>query len=153
MPTNLTDSSTLTDPIQGPADADAQNAASYNLGFQGAANRTRWLADRLGGFPSGGGEWSYPAVRTRNFLLTLADGREIRDASGGTPEFYFTTGPSTSVFWSSLVNNGRVLFPLNDCLRDGMVIKDIKIAVLPGAARATQTNRVRLGLYYELPDF
>lgn len=43
MPTNITDSSAFTDPIQGVADADAQAAASYNLGFQGLANRTRYL--------------------------------------------------------------------------------------------------------------
>jgi hypothetical protein len=47
MPTNLTDVDTFTDPIQGPADADAQAAAAYNLGFQGLANRTRKLFNDL----------------------------------------------------------------------------------------------------------
>lgn len=47
MPTNITDTSTFTDPIQGPADADPQNAASYLVGYQGLANRTAYLKDHL----------------------------------------------------------------------------------------------------------
>lgn len=43
MPTNIIDDSVFTDPIQGPADADPQSAASYLLGYQGLANRTRHL--------------------------------------------------------------------------------------------------------------
>lgn len=151
MPTNITDTSTFTDPIQGPADDDPQLADSYNLGFQGVANRTRYLADRLGG-ADGSGEWSYPTPRARHIPISLADGREIRDTSGGTPEWRFATSPSVAIVWFSLVDSGRILFPLGAMLRDGMVITDVQVIVAPGAARSG-TNGVRVGLYYVAPSF
>lgn len=46
MPKNLVDVNAFTDPIVVPVDADARNAASVEVGFQGLANRTRHLVSK-----------------------------------------------------------------------------------------------------------
>lgn len=52
MPINITDVDTFSDPIVAPADGDVLNAASVTdaggVGFQGLANRTRKLGNRMG---------------------------------------------------------------------------------------------------------
>jgi hypothetical protein len=47
MPTNITDVSTFSDPVVGPADGDTRNASSVLTGLQHLANRTRWIYDLL----------------------------------------------------------------------------------------------------------
>lgn len=52
MPTNLTDSSTFTSPIQVPANGDPVDAGPSDplrAGFQGLANRTKYIKDLLDG--------------------------------------------------------------------------------------------------------
>lgn len=47
MGTNLTDTAAFTDPIVAPADGEPGNAATFALGLQGLANRTRHHKNRL----------------------------------------------------------------------------------------------------------
>ena len=80
MPTNITDVSAFTDPVVGPADGDALNAASALTGLQGLANRTRKLVDRTTG-PAGAGEFVYDAPKTRDRLYGRRDFRPDVPAS------------------------------------------------------------------------
>lgn len=46
---NITDVDEFTDPIVAPADGDAADGATFQSAPQGAANRTRWIYNRLNG--------------------------------------------------------------------------------------------------------
>lgn len=152
MPTTIVDVSTFTDPITAPADGDALNAASINTtAIQKLSNRTRYLADRVG-TATGAAEWVYPTARARNILVNLAAARAITDAAGATPQWAHSSDPGTAVIWRSVTNTGILVLPLNDYLRDGMVITDVRVALKPGVARAGAA-RINLGLQYELPDW
>lgn len=55
--------------------------------------------------------------------------------------------------WLSAVNFGRLNFPLGAPPLGASDTITIDIMVEPGVTRATQTNRVRLGLYYSEPNW
>lgn len=131
MPTNITDSDTFTDPIQGPADADAQAAASYNLGFQGLANRTRNLrndVDELRGRFFGG------------FTKRLGVFR-------GRPEVYdaFTFNDDGDEAQSE-ANQAEFIWDVTELLPRGGAnaarIEYVRVLVDPGAARAGNNRMI-----------
>lgn len=145
-----------------------EKASGFVEGTRTPAKKANWLTgmlsdwqvwlteerDRMAAYiggDAGAGEWVYPAVRGRQIPVDIMAGREMRDASGLTPEWAPPVTPLTSSVWTSLVNSGEIVFPLNALLRDGMVITDIKVTCKPGAARAG-ANRMRVGLLYFLPD-
>lgn len=73
MPENITDVSTFTDPIVVPADSDPADRTYVLTLAQGLANRTRRLANLLGG-ANGSGNWAYPSPRARTTAVPLTSG-------------------------------------------------------------------------------
>lgn len=151
MPVNVADVSTFTDPIVIPADSDPADRTYIITLAQGLANRTRWLADRLGGI-LGTGEWSYVAPRTKHFTVELASAQPVTDSAGATPQWRRATQPLTAGQLVALANDGEIVVPIGALLRDGMVITDVIASCKPAAVRAG-TSRVRFALCYWVPDF
>src|SRR5690606_38467427 len=116
---------------------DDQLAASYLVGYQGLANRTRWLYERLiarlGG-ADGSGEWAYPTPRPRTTVVNLATG------NAGTSGWTYS---GVSGLWTSAADNGRLAFPID--LPSGAELTGIYAHVDPGTARPTTGDRVRIG--------
>lgn len=127
MPTTITDSSTFTDPIQGPADADAQNAASYNLGFQGLANRTRFLRN----YCTDSGVNLPAAVQTTRYLS--------HDSARLWVPTQWTPGQTELL---SEANQAGLAFDLTPHLPRNASIVRVRTLVDPGAARTGTTNRM-----------
>lgn len=142
MPTNITDVDTWTTPIAGPADADAQAAASYLPGYQGLANRTLHLANRVGG-PAGADEWVYETPRTRTIVISMG-GAMPRSADWA---FQSSLAFSESA-WIQAEVSGELYIPLNAYLRNGMIITDARVLLKPGVAR-TGANKMQVALRYQ----
>lgn len=140
MPINIIDVDEFTDPITAPAGADPANAASVVDPIQKLANRTRYLKnehDRVAGYvggANGSGEWVYDSPRLRSVLLPLATG------NAGESGWLFST---ISGLWTSAADNKRLMFPLP--LPHGAELVDLFAFVTPGTARATPSDRVRIG--------
>lgn len=142
MPTNITDTSSFVDPIQGPADADPQNAASYNLGIQGLADRTRNLKDRL--------DVTDAIVRpdlatSRGTYLHALQGASgwdgVDDVPGWVPTILGTSSQGTGAapfHWGLM--GGGVLPSL-------CTITEVRVFLKPGAARTTEADRTRVRVY------
>lgn len=122
MPTPITDVSTFTSPIQGPADADAQQAASYNLANQGLSNRTRDLLERVRG------DKIDPSPPTKSVWVPALAGY----SQHGTPPGWGTINGSGWIM--STGNVGLVYFPL-DVVPTGASLIGVQVRVQPGAAR------------------
>jgi hypothetical protein len=151
MPTNLTDSSTLTDPIQGPADADPQVAASYNLGFQGLANRTRWLADRLGSI-TGLNEWLYPTPKSRTVVFGPLDFVASRASAGADPNWFINESDPNRTLSEADVAAGRTQTDLRKKVPGGSTIIRMRALVTP-ASSYSGGDRMLLQLATSLPVF
>jgi hypothetical protein len=160
MPTNITDVDTFTDPIQGPADADAQTAASYNLGFQGLANRTRNLKNKF----NVGGELAYSPqpsrVRTLPAFAGLAasvGGREFPDwvvsTSGSPPNQGMILRVNRSTGTPNIeITDARLLFPLFWFVPVESTITRIRALVKPGLARGAG-DRMKAFYFTQQPSF
>jgi hypothetical protein len=141
MPTNLTDVDTFTDPIQGPADSDAQAAAAYNLGFQGLANRTRNLRNdvvALEGRFDVNGDVIYPGsfqVRTIEVLPSAFE--QSNNAPTNIPWRFRTTLGNAQTAKSAGSERAEVALQLNRLVPSNAVITNIWVLVTPGATRST----------------
>jgi hypothetical protein len=118
MPTSLTDVDAFTAPIQGPADGDVQGAAAYNLGFQGLANRTRNLKNRIDG-----GD----AITKRLLASDFAYDPTEWEIDGATAGALVSSGLSTT---GASFNLGKIV-PV------GAVVTAIRFLVNPNAAAIT----------------
>jgi hypothetical protein len=149
MPTPLTDVDTFTDPIQGPADADPQAAAAYNLGFQGLANRTRNLKNMHGTNNVPLLSPTPDVVRT----IPIVGGTPLK--TGGVPHWDLINASGVYT-WESTTNDGDLLLPINASIcgvsLDGatpfgtVAIKSISVWWRNGAAR-TGNARPEITLY------
>lgn len=148
MPTNLTDVSTFTDPMQGPADADAQSAASYNVGFQGAANRTRYLVDRVGG-PANTLEWAYPVTRVRT-TMAQPDDFILGHTGGSTSSWKVVDSASEGPQMHPLVDSQPAYCRLR--LPHGATLRTVEVMVQPNSSR-TAGNRFRARIDRRVFDF
>lgn len=145
MPQNLTDTSTFTSPIVIPADTDAADLVYVESFAQGLANRTRYLANLVGG-AAGTGEWVYAdGSRQKKFLIPLSSANPM--SSGGVRDWEQEASNS----WSSRRNVGTLIFPLNAFLLNGDTIVDVELWYGPGGARSAG-NGMKLGLYRGQPD-
>lgn len=107
-----------------------------------------WIAARLGGL-DGSGEWNYETARSRIMLIPINDyAAQTSTTADFTPGITGVQSQAVAIH----TNSGRVSFPLNAYLRDGMVITSILAAVKPGAAR-TGGNVMVCDLEYTTPDF
>lgn len=143
MPTEITDSSEFTEPINGPADADPQNAAAYNPGFQGLANRTRWLANLLGG-ADGTAEWAYPAPRARTWSICGIDRIVVAtDASGAR----LWSMPNSVVFPAllPLVDDATAWLYLD--LPSGAVLSQVELAIACNSGSRSGGQRWQAAVY------
>jgi hypothetical protein len=150
VPTTLTDTSTFTAPIEGPADSDPQQAASYNLGFQGLSNRTRYLVDRLGG-AAGSGEWTYPTPRTRTVVIHAAQGYDATPGAQGWRGVQIG-GAGNMYAVQAKANDAILVVPLNRIVPHGASISEIEAMVTLGAAR-TGANRVQVSWQQPILDW
>lgn len=153
MPANITDVSTFTDPIVVPADTDPADRAYIVALAQGLANRTRELANRIGG-AGGGGEWVYPSGSEpgRILIVSLDDLEWATAADGTAPQWSFNRDPSASAEANSRTDFGVATLPLTPYLRSGEILSEVRIAMKPGAARSG-SNRTLAGVWREVPDF
>lgn len=152
MPANITDVSTFTDPATRPAGSDVRNAASVQAPFQGLANRTRWLRDRLASFiPESGGnadEHAYPSERIRKFTINLHHALRFNSADWSYP-----SNESSNYLLLSGSPTKLITFPLNPYLRHGQRIVSLVAIAKPGSDPGVG-NRMRVGLYRSAPlDF
>lgn len=95
---------------------------------------------------------TYRTAPSRSFVIPMASGRAITDAAGATPEWRYTTSPTSNAVQVSLVNSGVLIFPIQEYLREGMIITNIRLLCDPGTARVG-ANRITLGLHYEWSDW
>lgn len=150
MPINITDVDAFTDPATRPAGSDVRNSASVQGPFQALANRTRWLVGMLGGV-SGAGEWSYKTSRSRVVTLPLQAG-----ITGGSNVWSRDTSEIASASigyrWESSANFALIYWSLNDLLRTGQTITELKAIVKPDHGRST-AQRVRVGLLKKSVNF
>lgn len=130
MPTNITDSSTFSDPVQIPADGDAVNSAAELLSAQSLANRTRYLKNQIELVDISAGEFNYrtPAVRliTVPFLAMRAAGSHLAAIA---------YDPATGVrYWALSSTNTVFLFPIT--LPKGSTLATVSAKVGQGTAGA-----------------
>lgn len=133
--------------IRGVAAEDGGTSETFSVGANGFVGGKGYTAS-----DQGASAFKYAAAPTRRIQVQLGSGRPMTDAAGATPHWRFTTDPDSTYLWVTLENSGEIVFPINDLLRDGQTITDVRMLVNPGAARAG-TNRMRLGLYYHLADW
>lgn len=145
MPTNITDSDAFTDPCTRPAGADVRNSASVQAPFQALANRTRFLANQLGGI-TGAGEWTYRSARTRTMLFSLWDA-QFHDL-----DWSRATDPTTNHYMTSGGDQKPLVIPLQDALREGQSIDSIRVLCKPKTAQAPG-SRMKAQLWSVLPIF
>lgn len=150
MPHNITDSDAFTDPATRPADGDLINAATVAPHYQTLANRSRFLANQLGGI-TGAGEWTYRSIKTRTFLVPLWPSfgawsvHTDWTASAGSP-----VQAGISLIAPS---PGDVQFvPLNPYIKDDWTIDTIRLLCKPAAVVASP-NRLQLQLWGVTPNF
>lgn len=148
MPQNVTDVDAFTDPITAPAGADVRDSASVLQIAQKLANRTRWLANMLGGV-LGTGEWTYKGgARTRKILVPMWSGIGDYDSNS----WLKAADPTAAYSWGKkdVATTTRLVFPINALLRDLMTIESIKMLCTPGSGRVA--GNMAIGLYYSNPN-
>lgn len=130
MPVNITDSDAFTDPIVAPAGADPADQTYVVTIAQAAGNRTRTLANRLGG-ADGSGEWTY-----RNASGVAIPKARIHWATGldclirGTD---WTPGVPSLI---SAVNSGLLYCNVTSFVPESATITAVRVLLQPGAARS-----------------
>lgn len=139
MPTNLVDADAFTDPIQGPADSDAQAAAAYNLGFQGLANRSRNNRNRIatleGRFDTNDEVILSPAEDYQLFIPAIS-GVDEDGAAGFALD-------ADAKYRQSLVNNARLHFNISiGVVPRAATLTSIQALIDPGASR-TGNDRMK----------
>lgn len=141
MPANITDVSTFTDPATRPAGSDVRDSASVQAPFQAAANRTRWLKNRLASVvPESGGdadEILYPSAKTRYRVYGVSGFVPFTPADWGR-------GQLGSVL--ALTNNAHGILYL-DHLPFGAEVVQVDVMVLESIVRATPADRWQASLY------
>jgi len=155
MPQNITDVSTFTDPVTAPADGDALDAASIiTNGIQAAANRTRYLVDRVGG-AAGTGEFGY-ADSPRARVRTLSPFMMTEGALGAGTQFWtvanFASG-GTSRARTSQLDRAILVDDVARYLPIGASLTGVEVMVAPGIARATVGDRITVTLTRHTPDW
>lgn len=141
MSQNITDVDTFTDPIVIPADSDAADLTYIETMAQGLANRTRWLANLLGG-ATGTGEWLYPTVRER--VVTVGP----REGNGEAGWDYNLIDRATCS-----TNSADLFVDLGKHLPSGAVLKSVEALVKPGttALMSLKLYRTALGAAFDTP--
>lgn len=99
------------------------------------------------------GEYAFSPARLRTFLIPMAGWTRYSSAvaedkiqyQGGLPSIQ-----STAIRIDS--DSGRLQKGLNEYLKHGEIISNVRMICTPGAARAG-ADRITLGLYYKVPDF
>ena len=147
MPQNLTDTSTYTTPIVIPADTDAADLTYIETMAQGLANRTRSLADKIGGV-SGVDEWLYPSPKTRVVLVSMADAVSAIDhnATSGLVTVNHHWDLVTTQEWRSRKDFGALLVPLNSYLVQACDLLRVRVVADPGVAGRAGGNRMSVTL-------
>lgn len=136
MPKNLTDTSAFTDPIVVPVDSDPRNSASVETGFQGLANRTRYLLNQL---------------ETDGALEVNISPIDGLQGEVGVSEWDYGAGvgdPSVD----SAANGSELYFDLAKYLPAGATVTDIEVMVDEGAARSLG-SRMSVSLQVTTPTW
>jgi len=99
------------------------------------------------------GEYGYSPARLRTFIIPMQGWTRVAPS---TPEDKLRyIGGLTSISSTAIefdADNGRVQRGLNEFLKHGEIISNVRAIVNPGAARAG-ANRMSLSLHYKAPDF
>jgi hypothetical protein len=138
MPQNITDTSAFTSPVVAPVDGEAANAASLLAALQPLSNRTRYLLNLL--------EAAAPLTKVIELSLAAA----VQSYTGATGDWTISATPRK---WVSGTPSRHLYLPLNEYLRDGMVITDAKALVDPAAAQTTDASQMQLNLVYVAPNY
>ncbi len=113
MPTDITDVSAFTSPVQVPASADPASKDNIVTLGQQVANRTRFLYDAIAG---------------------AGVGTDVTIIIG--PTAFRTPGSQLNFAWVQLDQNDQPAFAdAGDYLPSGAVLKEVHVAVKPGFAR------------------
>ena len=155
MPKNLTDASTYSSPIAVPVDSDPRNAASVETPFQQLANRTKYLADRVGG-SGGGSEWVYDdAPRSRTRIVSPFAFMEGKLATGDAQLWTVAAFVSTGTGYSrtSQADRAQLVADISHWLPIFANLTRVQVLVAPGAARGTVGDRVTVSLFRQTPSF
>jgi hypothetical protein len=147
MPTTITDVNAFTDPITAPAGSDARVAASVVDPVQKLANRTRWLANLIGG-ASGAGEWAYPSARARTLQIAASAFASPFDTTNVVPS-WDVNGSALKSFKTSAV----CYFDLNHVLRSGMTITRVRAMVNPISSGLAAADRMQMAIERRTADF
>lgn len=145
MPTNITDVDAFTDPATRPVDGDLGNGATFQNPFQALANRTRFIANQLGGI-LGTGEWTYRAGgKTRTFLVPLWPSTGV-----------WTVATDMSAAGGLRLESGSPgdiqTIPLNPYIKHGYAIDNIRLLCTPGGAQAADANKIQIQLWSTTPN-
>lgn len=156
MPQNITDSPVFTDPVTAPADGDPLDAASIIVnGIQALSNRTKYLADLVGG-NAGTDEWFYEdAARVRQRIVSPFAMTEGTLATAGTQYWTvanFVSG-GTAYSRTSQVDRALLVDDISRYMPIGAQLTRIEALVGPGSARATVGDRMTMTLARQTPNF
>lgn len=128
MPQNIVGLSTWTDPVVMPADTDPADLIFVKEAVQGLADRDQFLLDLF-----------TPPVVSRTWAA-------IPSAAWVDTPGDWTFNGSTQK-WTSATDSTRLCYPLPK-LPAGATIQSIVANLVPGAARATSGNRIKVNLRY-----
>lgn len=146
MPVNITDVDTFTDPIVAPADSDPADRTYVLTIAQGVANRTRHLANRIGG-AGGAGEWLYPAARTRTMWVPGIDFQPSHTLLSAAPDW----NANGDVSRTSRDDALTCALNVTTSLQTGQVLTRIDLLVDPGAARGSGSRLSAALARYDYP--
>jgi hypothetical protein len=142
MPHNLTPTATWTTPAAVPADGDADAQATFDPAFQMVVNRLELLKQVALDDVTTWTTWPRVGLGIRLDLASVAykpgDWNLLGTSPGTLPTVLALETPASGL--------ARVAaFPLNDVVRNGMVIGGFSVKVKPGTARSP-SNRMTVAL-------
>lgn len=120
MPINITDVNEFTDPVQAPDDGDPANGATFQLGIQDLANRTRNLFNRLAAY-----EAAAPSV-------TRVVGIASHPGFGGIGNGIEVSADSSDREIS-----------ISDALDEGCLLTSVSLIMNPNEAVSSSSSRFR----------
>lgn len=130
MPTAITDVSEFTATVEGPADADPQAADSYLPGYQGLANRTRFLRDYCT-------DDGIQLPATRQHLRYIGPQSARPKDSEWQARGQASSPDDFDGVWRSNGNFGELYLDLTPRLVRGGTLIRARVLIRPGAARGS----------------
>lgn len=147
MPAPIIDVSEFTDPIVRPTDGDPVNGASVLDAFQGLANRTRNLANRIGS-GDGSTEWAYESGGAVRYKTVSVGGMEFGQDGSGNPLWRLALG-SNVMHAFPMADEVFALRPIE--LPHLVTLQEIEVWVFTGASRLA-ADRWRISLWRQSMD-